>query len=148
MRPLPPEFPITNVRWALDVLSLRRFFSSDPLDTLNESRIFAVDNETTLTDGELIALHHLGRLNPEGVRALAAERRALLHAFRSRHRRHPSPEPAEPLPSTEDRPRGAAAAAGAGASLAGNCTDSVHDRTQNTTNRPESPHKGHPKRGT
>jgi hypothetical protein len=115
MRPLPPEFPAANVRWALDVLSLRKFFSSDPLDTLNQTRVFAVDDETTLTDEELVALHHLGRLTPDGVREFAAERRALLRAFRHRKDRQPRPMPFGP--ATNDRPRAKAAAAAAGAGV-------------------------------
>jgi hypothetical protein len=77
MRPTRRKLPATNVRWALDVLKLRRFFSSDPKDTLNQARIFAVDNETTLSDEELVALHHLGQLTPDGVREFASERRTL-----------------------------------------------------------------------
>jgi hypothetical protein len=105
MCPLPPEFPAANMRWALDVLSLRRFFSSDPLDTLNQTRVFAVDCETTLTDEELVALHHVGRLTPEGVREFAAERRALLRAYRNR--RHARIMPLRP--ATTDGPRRATA---------------------------------------
>ena len=104
MCPLPPEFPTASMRWALDVLSLRRFFSSGPLDTLNQTRVFAVDCETTLTDEELVALHHLGRLNPEGVREFAAERRALMRAYRNR--RHARVMPLRP--TTTDGPRGSA----------------------------------------
>lgn len=78
MRPTQPKLPATNVRWALDVLNLRRFFSTDAGDPLSQARIFAVDNVTTLTDEELIALHHLGQLTPDGVRGFAAERRTLL----------------------------------------------------------------------
>jgi hypothetical protein len=120
MRPLPPEFPTANLRWALDVLSLRRFFSSDPLDTLNQTRVFAVDDETTLTDEELISLRHLGRLTPEGVREFAAEREARLRAFRARHRGH-----TPILPATDDRLRAAAAAAGAGPQTT--CTIPAHE---------------------
>jgi hypothetical protein len=105
MCPLPHEIPAGSMRWALDVLSLRRFFSSDPLDTLNQTRVFAVDSETTLTDEELVALHHLGRLTPEGVREFAAERRALLHAYRNR----PYVRIMPLRPATTDGPRRACA---------------------------------------
>ena len=81
MRPIYPKRPPTNVRWALDVLNLRKFFAHDPSDTLERTCVFAIDAETTMTDEELIALHHLGKLTPEGVREFAAERRALMSAF-------------------------------------------------------------------
>jgi hypothetical protein len=81
MRPIYPHTPPTNVRWALDVLNLRKFFANEPSDTLDRACIFAVDAETTMTDEELIALHHLGKLTPDGVREFAAERRALMTAF-------------------------------------------------------------------
>ncbi len=81
MRPTYWKAPPTNVRWALDVLNLRKFFANDPSDTLDRACVFAVDGETTMTDEELIALHHLGKLTPEGVREFNAERRALMSAF-------------------------------------------------------------------
>jgi hypothetical protein len=84
MRPSQPKAPATNVRWALDVLSLRRFFSATAKESLNQPKIFAVDNVTTLTDEELIALHHLGQLTPDGVREFAAERRTLLQPIADR----------------------------------------------------------------
>jgi hypothetical protein len=84
MRPVEFKPPPTNVRWALDVLNLRKFFANDPADTLNRACIFAIDDETTMTDEELIALHHLGKLTRDGVREFAAERRALMEAFARR----------------------------------------------------------------
>lgn len=120
MRPLPPEFPTANLRWALDVLSLRRFFSSDPLDTLNQARVFTVDDETALTDEEVIALHHLGRLTQEGVREFAADRAARLRASSARHR-----DQTLITPLSDDRPRAAAAAAGAGSQTT--CTIPAHE---------------------
>ena len=84
MRPTYPKQPATNVRWALDVLSLRKFFSDHPGDSLNRSRIFAVDAETTVTDEELVALHHLGQLTPEGIREFAAERSSLTLSLKNR----------------------------------------------------------------
>jgi hypothetical protein len=85
MRPIYSKAPPTNVRWALDVLNLRKFFSNDPSDTLDRACVFAIDDETTMTDEELIALHHLGKLTRDGVREFAAERRALMSTF-ARHR--------------------------------------------------------------
>jgi hypothetical protein len=106
MRPLPPEFPAANMRWALDVLSLRKFFLTNPLDTLNQTRVFAVDNKTTFTYEELVALHHLGRLTPKGVREFAAERRALLRTIGNRHHARIVPL----RPAITDGPRASAAA--------------------------------------
>jgi cytochrome P450 len=84
MRPIYAKTPPPNVRWALDVLSLRKFFANDPADALNRPCVFAVDGETTMTDEELIALHHLGKLTRDGVREFAAERRALMSTFSRR----------------------------------------------------------------
>jgi hypothetical protein len=84
MRPTCSKAPPTNVRWALDVLNLRKFFANDPSDTLDHACVFAIDGETTMTDEELIALHHLGKLTPDGVRDFSAERRALMSAFSRR----------------------------------------------------------------
>ncbi len=84
MRPVYSKAPPTNVRWALDVLNLRKFFANDPADTLNRACVFAIDGETTMTDEELIALHHLGKLTRDGVREFAAERRALIGTFARR----------------------------------------------------------------
>jgi hypothetical protein len=85
MRAIYPKAPPTNVRWALDVLNLRKFFAHDPSDVLDRACVFAIDGETTMTDEELVALHHLGKLTPDGVREFAAERRALMRTF-SQHR--------------------------------------------------------------
>jgi hypothetical protein len=81
MRLVYSKAPPTNVRWALDVLNLRKFFANDPADTLNRACVFAVDDETLVTDEELIALHHLGKLTREGVREFAAERLTLMGTF-------------------------------------------------------------------
>ena len=124
------------------------FSSSDPLDTLNQTRVFAVENDVTLTDEELIALYHLGRLTPEGVREFAAERQALLRAFRHRYRHKDRPQapPILPLgPATTDRPRAAAAAAGAG----GRPTSAGPAGSPRLAASPKSPTlKGAPKRGS
>jgi cytochrome P450 len=84
MRPVYSKAPPTNVRWALDVLNIRKFFAHDPADALNRARVFAIDGETTMTDEELVALHHLGKLTQDGVREFAAERRALMNAITTR----------------------------------------------------------------
>jgi hypothetical protein len=100
MRPVPPKYPAANVRWALDVLSLRKLFSEDPRDSLNRAQIFAVDDVTTMTDEELVALHHLGRLTSEGVREFAAERNSLTLCFASR-----KAAPLRPIPVSVPKQR-------------------------------------------